>query len=225
MLSDYRTLVADLIRDDAANVAQAELDRAIIAAVARYSKDRARVSVDDMTPTDAYTIALPPAWEADISDLISVEYPVGERPPTLLDPARVYLYQSPSTTVIKSEDALSTAADSVRVSFTISHQVTALVDTIALKDREPVACWAAATLCDQLAALYSGSTDSTLQADSVQGQSRAQEYARRASGLRKRYFNELGIDDKRAVAAGVVVNLDRADSRGQDRLTHERRWR
>ena len=98
-------------------------------------------------------------------------------------------------------------------------------DTIPIEDREPVACWAAAVLCDQLAALYSGNTDSTIQADSVQQTSKAQEYAARAKALRKRYMDELGIEDKRSEPAGVVVNLDFPDSQGQDRLTHRSAFR
>jgi hypothetical protein len=43
--------------------------------------------------------------------------------------------------------------------------------------------------------------------------------------LRKRYFDDLGIDPKRNVAAGAVVNLNMASSVGRDRITHPRRYR
>jgi hypothetical protein len=108
----------------------------------------------------------------------------------------------------------------VRSSYSIAHQVSGSADTIPLGDREVVCCLAAASLCDQLASLYSGDSDSTIQADSVNHQSKAAEFAARARALRKRYFDELGIDTKKNVAAGEVVNLDLPSSLGTERLTH-----
>jgi hypothetical protein len=223
MLADYQQLVIDLVRDDAAKLAVAERDRAIAMAVARYGKDRARLKVEDLTPTDANTLPLPAAWEADISELRSLEFPVGRVPPELMDTDRHYLYQGPTTTVIKVRDAVTVAAGSVRAAFTVSHTLSVGADTIPTEDREPVACWAASVCCEQLAALYSGNTDSTIQAANVQNQSKAQEYAARARSLRKRYLDEIGVADKRNTAAGTVVQLEREDSLGQPRLTHGRR--
>lgn len=224
MLTDYQTLVTELVRDDAGRIVTAERDRAIQMAVQRYSKDIERLKVEDVVVTDANTLPLPAAWEADASELRSLEYPVGDVPPAYLSGERYGLYQKPASTVIMLLDAVAAAA-SIRVTYTITHVVSVSVDSIPVKDREPVACWASALLCDQLAAFYSGGTDSTIQADSAPGQSRAQEYSARARALRKRYLDELGIDDKRNVAAGAVVNLNAADSQGRDRLTHPARYR
>lgn len=224
MLSDYQTLATELVRDDAGRIQTAERDRAIQLAVQNYSKDVERLKVEDVVVTDANTLPLPAAWEADVSELRSLEYPVGEVPPCYLSTERYGLYQKPASTVIMLKDAVAAAA-SIRVTYTITHVVSTGADTIAVKDREPVACWAAAVLCDELAAFYSGGTDSTIQADSSPGQSRAQEYSARATKLRKRYLDMLGLDDKRNVAAGVVVNLNASDSQGRDRLTHPARYR
>ena len=224
MLSDYQTLVTELVRDDAARIVTAERDRAIQMAVQRYSKDKERLKVEDVVATAANTLPLPAAWEAEASELRSLEYPVGNVPPDYLSGERYGLYQLPASTVIMLLDAVAAAA-SIRVTYTITHVVSTTVDSIPVKDREPVACWASALLCDQLAAFYSGGSDSTIQADSSPGQSRAQEYSARATKLRKRYLNELGIEDKRNVAAGAVVNLNAADSQGRDRLTHQAQYR
>jgi hypothetical protein len=225
MLSDYQALTSELTRDDAGKVAVSERDRAIVLAVERYSKDRPQEKVEDVTPVDANTLPLPTFWETDYSELRSLEYPIGSVPPNVIGQDRYGFYRSPSALRIQLLDAVAVAALSVRATFTIRHALSASADTIPTKDREPIACWAAAALCDQLAALYSGNTDSTIQADSVQQTSKAQEYAARARALRKRYFDELGVDDKRSQPAGVVVNLDFPASDGQDRLTHTRRFR
>lgn len=223
MLSDYQTLVTDLVRDDAAKIQTAERDRAIQLAARRYSKDRERIKVEDLTPTDANTLPLPASWEADHSEMRSLEFPIGRIPPVYLEQGRWAFYDTPSAQVIKTLDAVAVAANAVRSRYTITHVLSSSVDTIPVGDREPVACWAAAILCDELAAFYSGQSDSTIQADSVQAGSRAQEFAKRAVSLRKRYENELGVNDRRNVAGGTVVNLDMKDSQGLPRLTHPMR--
>jgi hypothetical protein len=225
MLVDYQTLVTELVRDDAAKIANAERDRAITAAVLRYSADKPQMKVQDLTPESSQVLPLPAAWEDGFSALLELEYPIGEIPPAFMKQDRYGIYQDPAAKKIKLADGVAVAANNVRSSFTIMHVVSGAADTIPLIHREPVACYAAASLCDQLAAFYSNSQDSTIQADSVDGRSKAQEYAARARNLRKRYFDELGIEDKHGAPAGVVVNLDQADSQGEDRLMHPRRFR
>lgn len=225
MLIDYQTLVTELVRDDAGKVTVAERDRAIVAAVLRYSSDKPRTKVEDLTPESSQVLPLPASWEDAFSVLLELEHPIGDVPPTLIKQDRYGLYQAPAATKIQVVDGVAVAANSVRATFTIKHQVDVAVDTIPLQHREPVACWAAASLCDQLAAFYSSGVDSTIQADSVDGRSRAQEYSARARTLRKRYLDEIGVEEKKGAPAGVVVNLDFPDSRGEDRLTHGRAYR
>ena len=220
MLSDVQTLVIDLVRDDAGKIAVAERDRAIAAAVERYSKDRPREIAEDLTPTSAQILPLPAAWEADFSTLLSLEYPIGTVPPVLLDQERYGLYRSPSGLVIQLLDAVAVAAANVRATYTYKHVLSTIADSIPLGDRELLACFAAAILCEQLAAFYSGGTDSTIQADSVENKSKSADYATRGRTLRKRYLDELGVDDKRNISAGTVVNWNAKDSLRQDRLLH-----
>ena len=225
MLVDYQTLVTELVRDDAAKLAVAEKDRAITAAVLRYSSDKPRTKVEDVTPESSQVLPLPASWEDGFSVLLELEHPIGDVPPTFLKQDRYGLYQAPAATKIHLLDGVAVAANSVRASFSIKHVVDAVTDSIPLTHREPVACWAGAMLCDELAAFYSSGTDSTIQADSVDGRSKAQEYSARARTLRKRYLDELGIEETKGAAAGVVVNLDLDDSRGEDRITHGRSFR
>ena len=222
MLSDYQTLVIDLVRDDAGKIVTAERDRAITAAVERYSKDRPRQTAEDLTPTSANVLPLPSTWVTDFSTLLSLEYPIGNVPRDLIEQDRYEFYRNTTAVVIQLLDAVAVAASNTRATYTIKHSVTTTVDTIPVGDREAVAGYAAAALCDELAALYSGGTDSTIQADSVEQKSKAADYSARAGRLRKRYFDEMGVDDKRNVATGVVVNLNAKDSMGGDRLLHTR---
>ncbi|MGQ0545552.1 MAG: hypothetical protein ACT4P3_09505, partial [Betaproteobacteria bacterium] len=128
MLADYRTLVTDLVRDDASRISQAQQDEAIDAAVKRYSKDRPQEKAEDVTPDNANQLPLPAAWEADFSDLRSLEHPIGNVPPTLIAQDRWRYYRSPAALKIQLDDAVTVAAASVRSLYTIKHVVSAVAD-------------------------------------------------------------------------------------------------
>lgn len=224
-LADYQALIDDLVRDDTGKITTADRDEALARAVARYSKDRPRIRVVDVSAPGGNRLALPGDWQNGFSELRRIEYPIGNTPPTLLDPDGYGLYSTPTGDEIKIINAIA-AAQQVRLSYTVRHAVDATPsDTIRADDREPVCCWAAALLLDQLAAWFTGASDSTIQADSVDRRSKGGEYAARAGKLRKRYLDELGVEERKNVAAGVVVDLDMADSQGRDRLLRPRRFR
>lgn len=223
-LSDIQSIVDDLLRDDAGRITPTQRDTAIVTAVARYSKDRPRQKVEDIVAPGGYLLPLPSAWEADFSQIQSLEHPIGNVPPVMISAQDYELYTSPSGVSIMVRCGFY-AGDNFRAAYTIAHVVSVDADTIPLGDREAVCCLAAASLCDQLAGLYSGDSDSTIQADSVNHQSKAGEFASRARALRKRYLDELGIDAKKNVAAGVVVDLNLSNSQGGSRLTHRRGYR
>lgn len=224
-LVDYQALVDDLVRDDTGKIATTDRDEAIARAVARYSKDRPRTKVEDVAAPGGNKLNLPSGWQADFSELREIEYPIGDVPPSHLEQDSYGLYSTPTGNEIQLLNAI-TAAQSVRVSYTIRHAVDATpADTIRADDREPVCCWAAALLFEQLSGYFTGSSDSSIQADSVDRKSKGGEYASRAKALRKRYFDELGIEERKNVAAGVVVDLDLPDSQGRDRLLHGRKFR
>ncbi len=224
MLADYTALVTAAVRDDAAKLAFDEVGSAIAQAVARYSKDRPRTKVEDLTAPGGNLLPLPNAWEADFSQLNSLEYPIGNVPPDIIGAGGWAMYTTPTVLKIQVVAAIQANA-AVRATYIIAHVLSSSADTIPVADREPVSSYAAAILLDQLASLYSNDQDSTIKADSVQHISKASEFSKRANVLRKRYFDDLGIDTKRNVAAGAVVNLDMASSIGRDRLTHPRRYR
>lgn len=223
-LADYQTLIDDLVRDDTGRIATADRDESLARATSRYSKDRPRLKIEDGAAPGANKLNLPAGWQAGFSELRSIEYPIGNTPPTLLDQDSYTIYSTPSGDEIKIINAI-TAAQQVRITYTIRHALDAGNDTIRADDREAVCAYAAALLLDQLAAWFTGASDSTIQADSVDRRSKGADYAARARNLRQRYFDELGLNPKRNVAAGVVVDLDMSDSQGRDRLLHPRRLR
>jgi len=223
-LADFQDLVDALVRDSAGIIATAERDQAIALAVTRYSSDRPRAVAEDVAADGTKLLALPPAWEDGFSRVTGLESPPDEVPPTWIEPADWGLYETPAAVKIALASPPAAGA-SVRVRFTRAHQVDAGVDTVPVKDREAVANWAAALLLDQLAAAHAGDRQPTIQADSVDHASKSGDYGRRANACRKLYFDHLGIDPKRTVAAGAVTTLTPTDSRGQPRLLRGRRGR
>lgn len=217
-LIDFQSIVQDLVRDDAGKITIVQRDTAIASAIERYSKDRPVIKVEDITAPGGHYLPLPEAWEDDFSHLQLIETPVGQVPPVMIPNNLWQLYQTPSGLNVQITYALATGAV-CRMTFSVRHQLDASHDTIPLGDREPVCCLAAASLCDQLAAQHSGTTDSTIKADAVEYLSAAREFANRAKALRKRYTDELGIEDKKNVAAAEVVSFQRGNTLGRQRLT------
>lgn len=222
MKLDYQKLVERLIRDDEDKLTAGDIDDAIDMAVTRYSKDRPRKTVRDEIAPGGQRLNLPTDWVAGFSDIQAIEYPIGYIPVSELTTWQ--LYQAPAGEEVLLPASIE-AGEAVRFRFTVFHQMNNATDTIPLGDREAVAGYAAALCCDQLSTFYSGDSDSTIQADSVDHGNKSRQFSRRADKLRRRYYNELGISAKRNQAAGVVVDLDGRDSRGRDRLTHPGRFR
>lgn len=219
-LADYQSLVDNLVRDDSGEIAVADRDQAIDLAVTRYSTDRPRTAAEAVTSAGGSILDLPAGWESDFSRLTAVKIPSGDEE----TPIGAEVEQVLAGLRIRLESGLAAGADA-HVYFTIAHALDAGQDTIPLTDRQAVSEWAAALLLEQLASLYSGNRQPTINADSVDWQSKGRDYAARAKRLREGYLNHLGIDPKRTVPAGAVVDFDQADSLGRDRLAHSQRRR
>lgn len=217
-LANLQALIAQLAPANGGQLSDADRATALAQAVERYSADRPRVLVEDLAVSDG-GLGLPEGWQADFSAVSSLEYPIGHRPPSFFRADQWFMYQHPDGWGIELVEDLREGT-LVRCAYTVRHVVDADTDTIPAQDAEAVACWAAALLCEQLATLLGANTEPTIQADRVDTGSPARQYAAMAKTYRQRYFDALGIDPKRNVAAGVVVSFPARNSRGQPPLTH-----
>lgn len=222
---DFQTLVDNLVRDDEARISVGQRDGAIDLAAIRYSTDRPQTKVVDVAAAGGHALALPAGWEAGFSELLAIEYPIGDNPQSYLERENYRLYTKPDgVQEIRFDDALPVA--NVRCVFTIKQALVSAApaaDTVPIADREAVCKYAASILCDQLAALYSNTSDSTIQADAVQYQSKARERRNQASAYRKQYLDHLGIDEKNSTPASASVAVQLKSSDGGARLYHGRR--
>lgn len=219
-LSDYQKLISDNVRDDENIIDTNHIDTSISLALNRYSKDRPNVTVEDVVADGTHILPKPTGWQNKFSKISTLEYPIGEVPPSTIETAFWQMYQAPTGEQIQTHEKIG-VGESVRVNFSTKHTIDIATTTVPECDKIALASFAAALLCDELAAHYSGDSDSTIQADNVDHGDKATRFSRRAGTLRKRYFNELGINPKKNNGHAVIVSLDKNLHGGGKRITHQ----
>ena len=187
---------------------------AIDAAVARYGKHRPLEVVEDLDGDGGSDLALPESWVAEFSQIRRVEYPVGSNPEALLEADEWSLYRAPDGLKLRLRWDKPEVGESLRLTYTAPR----LEADIPAGDLDAVACLAASICLRALAAVYGQTSDPTIQADSVNYQSKTDQYRRLADALEERFNLQLGVDARgTAPAASVIANAPRS---GRTRLTH-----
>lgn len=225
----FETLFGDRVRDSSAKFTTAQIDRAIVEAVKRYSRVRPVEAVQDYAGDGTtFDFALPAGWIQDLSTIRILEYPAGQRPPQMLEDSDWQFYRV-STSLLKIRLTVITpsAGQTLRAVWTKPHLVDVSGSTIAAQDEEAVAGLAAAMGLRQLAALYANTVDPTIAADAVNYRSKSSDYLKLATELETQYRDHLGLNakDSETLAGGTMVDVDRTSSLNQDQLTHPNRWR
>lgn len=218
MLDEYLTLTKDLLRDDGRErVSDDQIGRALSLAIAQYSKDRPRRSIEDAMVEAQSRFAYP--TDASVSD---IEYPIGGFPPTYLPRLQWGRYEAPDGVKLAFKGTMPEGV-TVRLVLLRAHVLDVSSTTIPAADREAVVSYAVAILFDQIAAQTSGDGTPTIAADAVNHAAKPENYARRAERLRQRYYDLIGLDPKRVVGASVTVSRPLPAADGGGRLTHRRR--
>lgn len=221
-ISDLTDLIDDLVPDTSGRITAEKSRRALDAAVAQLSKDRPRLVVADVTVSGSGNeLALPEGWRPDLSRVLDLETPVGAMPPSLIDATGWLVATTPAGDVLRLAAPL-TPGEVVRIHYTAAHVLSGVQDTIPEAQREAVAHWAAALLCDQLAVAYAANSEPTIAADRTDQGAPSRAWAKQAGVYRQRYHELLGVNPGAVEPAGAVVNLDNTDSRGYRRQIH---WR
>ena len=216
-LASIRTLLADKLRTAALGRELADpllLDRAIGQALLQYGLDAPQQLAVLATGVTGDSMAVPTGWVVGGSQLVQVEYPVGEAPMATID-AAIARDLLDEWRVLLLTDTLADAT--VRVWFTAPHAADG--STVPAAHENAVACWAAAEVCRQLATQKGHERDATISAAQTNGQSQSGDLARRARDWDLQYRQALGLPDPDktpgAAAAGAVVQFDRTRMRGR----------
>ena len=214
----------ELVKDEDERLNPADFASAIRAAVNKFSRLKPKIAVIDVVGNDLKIMPLPEEWDEGFSKIIEVEYPLNEFPPAHLMSDLYMVYQSPEGEKLFTKDNFATT-DTLRLSISVAYTVDAAKCDIHKTYFDIVSLWAAARCLDELSTIYSGDGDVTINADSVDHNGRAREYSNRARNLRKQFYDDLGVDPKRNIAAGAVVDLNQSTSHGKGNLQPRRRGR
>lgn len=230
-LSDLRAIMSGLIADEAGKLSLTTRNQAIQAAVKLHSNNIPAIKFQVVTGVSDDTATTPTGWVDEVSEIIAIELPLNDRPPTYLeeDEFRVIAAATASTAyrIVFIYDVPG-ATERFGVRFTAPHKLgaTASQNTIPDHHLDAVAHLAASVACNQLAAFYSQSADSMIQADSVNPQQKNPNYLQLSKAYKTYYLEFFKIDEKGfARAATVILDVDRKFQFGTDFFYHNRKWR
>jgi hypothetical protein len=205
------------VKDASGEITPDDYEAAAVEALKCYSRHRPRHLVEDLPGTGANDLALPADWAEGTSTVVSVEYPVGRIPESLIDARDYRLYRAPAGLKLRLLTVAPAAPETVRLLYTTQHTEA----SIPVGDEEAVANLAAAVCLRQLAARYGQTSDPTIGADVVNYRSKADEFRRLAQAYDEAANAHLGIGTKTDTAAASVT-APKPDSK-RVRLTHWRR--
>jgi hypothetical protein len=230
-LADVRLIMSGLIQDTAGKLAVTTRNQAIQAAVKLHSTLVPAKKFQIVTGVRNDTVRTPTGWIDEVSQIIQIEYPLGNRPPTYLEEEDFQVI--PAVTGSTAYRLLFVShsigsAEQVGVRFSAPHKlgVTANQNTIPDHHVDGLAYLSAHLACNQLAGFHTQSNDSGIQADSVNHQQKNSHYLNLSKAYKQYYFDFFKIDERgMAKAASINIDIDRKFQWGDDMFYHPRRWR
>lgn len=207
-----------------------EIEAKLAQAIRTYSIDRPRVLAGYMSGTStAFDFSLPSKFVWNLSRIISVEYPADQQYPIYLDsmdwtvlekivhgqPVRFlrFPYQIPDS-----------GTNNILVKYTTRHEHSDEYSTIPPEDLEAVLWLAASYAAITLSAKSAATTDSTIDADSVNYRDAETRWGSVAKRLKEMYENRV-INPDSAAPAGFTDEWDSMLSTRGEFMWHPRRWR
>lgn len=251
-ISEIRAKVTPRIKDTKPRLTTTpdltcDVDRAILGALAEYSRDRPREVAVSLTGSGAFDYLVStfgaaasgstPAtqWVVGFSQLLEVLFPYDatEQDPEALDAESYSVLLLPAGLTLRFHDHVPTASEAALLRYTRPHDLTAALSSVSVTDDEALADLAASYACRMLEALYTQQADSTIAADTTDRAGRPEDYSRLAEEYRGLYEAHVGKSGGKAgqgatvPAAGTFVDVDRrfSDPHRHDYFFHGRRGR
>ena len=195
------------------------------AAVRDYSRDRPLVKVLDKTADGTNTLAVPTTnegWVDEWSRIHSIEWPLDQNPPQVVDDRQYMLYQAPSSYVIRWLTEWPGNGETVRVSFTtlrVLHATVASSTTVLDIDFDALCYLATSKAALAIAGQFARTNEPAFNADTINYKSKAEEW--RSIAGRWQGLYSKAIMSQRPPSSGRV-NWDARLGSGHYPLTHER---
>lgn len=196
-----------------------DYDRHILSALDIFSKDYPHIILASITGDGTYLYATPTGWINEFSQIISIEFPIGESPPNYLFNDRFETINTATGTwkILLKDDAPS-ATQTFKVRFTGQRDAT----IIPVGYIEVFHWLVSALACTELATIYVNTTDSSIAADASNPFEAADGYANRAAVYMQMYKNYMGIGEGKATPSLFITQNTRSYPYSIDRLTHPR---
>jgi hypothetical protein len=230
LLSDYLIRLDQILIEQAGDLDESGKLAAIDAAAREHSRYRPYRRLHQYTGDGiSFDFALgvapgPSDWEQGYSQILSVEYPAGQREPQLLEDGDWVIYEKITGPVLRLLNDTPGAGKTIVITYTVRHQISESNSTIPDSDFEAVAHLAAAFALQSLSNRYLQNTSATISADAIDNRSKSFDAAQNAERERKIYYDHFGL--QAGAAAGFATkDLDVNYPWGEDRLTHPNRWR
>ena len=223
---DFQQSVAERIQDSAAKLSQAAIDGCIREAITgRYSQARplkkvADISGDGLTYSWTINTTNFPGWADNFSIVADLEYPAGERTPSILEKDEWQIYwPSSAAPQLRLAQLTPAAGKTLRVFYTVTHKDDAT--DVPAADFYGAVNLAAHLAAWRLHALYNQLGDSSLGADAVDYRSKAAEYRLLAHDLEQAFEAAFGLDQAQPQPASSSSTEWRIDPEsGARKLTH-----
>jgi hypothetical protein len=228
---DYFTVLDALVQDQAKKLNTPARFEAVAQAVAEHSRVKPIIRRRSLSGTGSYTLGTPTGWDNDFSSIESLEYPVGQRPPSYLKADTWLLTSSPTALTryqIQLADVSPATAERINIAWTVPHVVNEAGSTIPEGHYRAVATLGASYACLMLAGFYSQQGEPMISIDSQNPGSKARDYMALAKTFRGSYLRFFGIneDDTGSVpAAGIFAPIEHNYQWGGDFMGHLRSWR
>ncbi len=224
--SDFQQSVAERIQDAAGKLASAAIDGCIREALTgRYSQARPLQKVVDFTGDGVnYQWEINstnlPGWVHNFSVVTQVEYPAGDRDPSILEKDDWWIYRvSSSSLLLRLSSFVPAPGQLVRVSYTVPYAEDG--GDVPDADFYGVVNLAASLAASRLHALYNQLGDSSVGADAVDYHNKAAQYRLLSQDLDKSFQAAFGMDkDQPQPAASSSTEWRTDDEAGGRRLLH-----
>lgn len=237
-LRELQSLVDDNMQESAGLIKPDGRARAVVAAIDRFSKDKARVITYDISADGSYEYTLPTTtgseWIDNFSHILSIEYPADEQDPSYMDPNDYFIYDNGTIKKLRFPNSSPASDKTIRMKFTTKWRCDETTSNIETTEAYPLSCLATALCLRMLAAYFLQTSKASLDIDVIDYNRKSVEATMLADSMENIYRDHIGIQRIGAKTGGgtgavtavsAVKDLDMTFLWGEDMLTHPKRDR
>lgn len=228
-LTDYIQAVRSRLQEveSSEEISTVDITNSIELAVRHHSNYRPMGVVADIAGAGSYDLVLPNTWEKGFSIVLKVEYPQGSRTPAYIEAKDMLLYQGTSgNPVLRFLGATPAIGETVRLTFTHTHSITATTATIEDVDFWAVASLACSMSARTLAARYARVWDPVMDIDLVNYRAKSEEYLALARECEETWRLHLGLPSEGAAEPSLAYgDWDTQYSWSRPLLVHQPKYR